>query len=190
MILAYNLRSITNDNISSKYKLPEKEPTMRKIMVFIIAMAIILSAMPVTAGDRWELILTDQLAEYYFDPETVKITTDHASNQIYLEVRVKVLYNEAGRETYLRSLSRAEIPTGGYQKFSYAINHLLFKDEQVCLLGVYDYTDTGAVLRSYDAPFKHWMDIIPGSTLEAWYNGIIAYMIHDLITTPSITPRV
>ncbi|NLY74699.1 MAG: hypothetical protein GX075_05290 [Firmicutes bacterium] len=163
---------------------------MKKIMVFMIAAAIVFSLTPVTAGDRWELILTDQLAEYYFDPETVKIMTDHASNQIYLEVRVKALYNETGRETYRQSLARAEIPTPGYQKFSYTINHLLFKDEEVCLLGVYDYSDAGAVLRSYDAPFRRWMDIIPGSTIEAWYDGIIAYMISNIIKEPSKTSGV
>lgn len=153
---------------------------MPKIIWLLVLVLLFGSIGLVEAGDRWELIMDDNLTKHFFDGESVKVLNDNGSNRIYLDVWIKVTYNGTGKDTYLESLRKAKISTTGYEKFSYAINHVLFSEEKICLLGVYDYTNNGLILRCFDAPVRLWMDIIPGSTIEVWYEHVIAFAIANM----------
>ncbi len=148
---------------------------MPKLICFLIFVLLISPITGIEAKERWELIKDDNLVKHYFDVDSIKILEDNASNSIYLDVWIKVTYKGAGKETYRESLRKAQISTVGYENFSYVINHVLFDEGRICLLGVYDYTYDGLILRCFDAPVRHWMDIIPGSTIEVWYKHIVAF---------------
>lgn len=153
---------------------------MTKLIWFIVAALLICSWNWLEAKDRWELIKDDDLIKHYFDADSVKILDDKSSNHIFLDAWIKVTYQGIGKERYRESLRKAGISILGYENFSYAINHVLFYEDKICLLGVYDYTNDGLILRSFDAPVKYWMDIIPGSTIEVWYDHVIAYAIANV----------
>ncbi len=155
---------------------------MTKIIWFLVSILLIGSLGQIEAGDRWELIMGDNLTKHFFDGERVKLINDDGSNRVYLDVWIKVTYSGTGKDTYRESLKKAQISTAGYEKFSYAINHVLFEEGKICLLGVYDYTDDGLILRCFDAPVKRWIDIIPGSTMEVWYEHVIAFAIANMNT--------
>lgn len=148
---------------------------MPKLIWFIIAVLSICSWNGLEAKDRWELIKEDDFIKHYFDIDSVKILEDETSNHIFLDTWIKVTYQGTGKDYYRESLRKAGISILGYENFSYAINHVLFDEGKICLLGVYDYTNNGLILRSFDAPVRYWMDIIPGSTIEVWYNHVIAF---------------
>lgn len=145
-------------------------------LIWILAAILLISSLSwVEAKERWELIMDDNQIKHFFDVDSIKILEDRASSSIYLDVWIKVTYSGTGKDIYRESLRKAQIPTTGYDRFSYSVNHVLFDEGKICLLGVYDYTDEGLILRCFDAPIKHWMDIIPGSTIEMWYKHVIAF---------------
>lgn len=148
---------------------------MPKIVWWLLAVLFTVSFGCINAEGRWKLIIDDELIKHFFDADSIKIVNDNVTKQIYLDVWIKVIYDGAGKDIYRDSLQKARIPTGGYENFSYAINHVLFEDGRVCLLGVYDYSDTGEILRSFDSPVRHWLDVVPGSTIEVWYQQVMAY---------------
>ena len=148
---------------------------MPKNFCLFLVFLFIFSIIQVNALDRWMLIFDSGQAKHYFDVDSIKVLSDNDHDRIYLDVWIKVSYNGTGKDAYRESLRKAKIPTQGYEDFSYAINHLLFEDGRVCLLGVYDYTNTGVILRSFDAPVQHWLDIVPGSTIDVWYQQVMAY---------------
>lgn len=148
---------------------------MPKLIWALIIAISICSWNGLEAKDRWELIKDDDLTKHYFDVNSVKILEGNALNHILLDAWIKVTYQGSGKERYRESLQKAGISILGYENFSYAINHVLFDEDKICLLGVYDYTNDGLILRSFDAPVKYWMDIIPGSTIEVWYDHVIAF---------------
>lgn len=153
---------------------------MSRIIWLLLAVFFIVSIGCVKAEGRWKVIIDDELAKHLFDVDSIKIVNDNDTNRIYLDVWIKVAYNGAGKDIYRASLEKARIPTAGYENFNYAINHVLFEDGRVCLLGVYDYTDNGVILRSFDSPVRHWLDIVPGSTIEVWYQQVMAYATANL----------
>ncbi len=148
---------------------------MPKIVWLLVAVLFALSTIGAGAESRWKLILDDDLIKHFFDTDSIKVVCDDNTDCIYLNVWIKVTYQEAGKDTYLRSLRKAKIPTDGYENFSYTINHILFGDGKICLIGVYDYTDTGVNLRSFDSPIGHWLDIVPSSIIEVWYQQVMAF---------------
>jgi hypothetical protein len=148
---------------------------MSKLTWFLILAISICSWTGLEAKDRWELIQDDDFIKHYLDVDSFKIFEDNTSNQILLDAWIKVTYRGTGKDRYRESLRKAGISILGYENFSYAINHVLFDDGKICLLGVYDYNNDGLVLRSFDAPVRYWMDIIPGSTIEVWYDQVIAF---------------
>lgn len=155
---------------------------MPKIILLLLTVLLISSVAQAKTEYRWELIMGDNLTKHFFDVDSIKILSDNGSNRIYLDVWIKVTYSGAGKNTYRESLQKAKIPTTGYEKFSYAINHVLFEEGKICLLGVYDYTNDGLILRCFDAPVRRWMDIIPSSTIEVWYEHVIAFAIANMKT--------
>lgn len=155
---------------------------MPRIIWILVLILIIGPIAGVKAEDRWELIIDNNHIKHFFDIDKIKILNDNGSNRIYLDVWIKVTYSGAGKDTYRESLRKAQISSVGYENFSYAINHVLFEEDKICLLGVYDYTNDGVILRSFDAPVKRWMDIIPGSTMEVWYEHAIAFAMANLKT--------
>lgn len=148
---------------------------MRRLIWILAAVLLISFLSRIEAKERWELIIDDNQIKHFFDADSIKIWEDKASSSIYLDAWIKVIYSGIGRDTYRETLRKAQIPTAGYEKFSYSINHVLFDEGKICLLGVYDYTEEGLILRHFDAPGKYWMGIIPGSTVEVWYKHIIAF---------------
>lgn len=155
---------------------------MPKIILLLLTVLLISSVAQAKTEYRWELIMDDNLTKHFFDVESIKILSDNGSNRIYLDVWIKVTYSGAGKNTYREILQKAKIPTTGYEKFSYAIYHVLFEEGKICLLGVYDYTNDGLILRCFDAPVRRWMDIIPSSTIEVWYEHVIAFAIANMKT--------
>jgi hypothetical protein len=148
---------------------------MPKVIWLLIAVLFTLSVVQAGAEESWKLILDDNLIKHFFDTDSIKVLRDQDTNRIHLDVWIKVTYDGIGKETYRKSLQKAKIPTDGYENFSYTINHLLFEDGKVCLLGVYDYTHAGMILRSFDSPVKCWLDIVPDSTIEVWYQQVMAF---------------
>jgi hypothetical protein len=153
---------------------------MPKIIRLLLVVFIIVSIGCVKAEGRWKVIIDNELVKHSFDVDSIKIVNDNDTHRIYLDVWIKVAYNGAGKDIYRASLKKARIPTAGYENFGYAINHVLFEDGRVCLLGVYDYTDNGVILRSFDSPVRHWLDVVPGSTIDVWYQQVMAYATANL----------
>lgn len=153
---------------------------MSKLSWFLIVFMSLSFWTGIEAKDRWEFIKDDDLSKHYFDVDSVKVFKDDTSNQILLDAWIKVTYRGIGKDRYRESLQKAGISILGYENFSYAINHVLFDDGKICLLGVYDYDQEGSVLRSFDAPLRYWMDIIPGSTMEVWYDHLIVFATTNL----------
>ncbi|MGE5604290.1 MAG: hypothetical protein ACM3YE_01200 [Bacteroidota bacterium] len=155
---------------------------MPKLLWLLLTVLFIFSVVEVNAEERWRLILDGEQIKHFFDVDSIKVVSDNDNNRIYLDVWIKVAYNGTEKNTYRESLRKAQIPTQGYENFGYAINHVLFEDGRVCLLGVYDYTNTGVILRSFDSPLRHWLDIVPGSTIEVWYQQVMAFATANMRT--------
>ena len=155
---------------------------MPKIIWLLVAVLFALSVIGVKAEERWKLILNYDLTKHFFDADSIKVVNDNDYDRIYLDVWIKVAYNGTGKGAYRESLRKAKIPTDGYENFSYAINHLLFGDGRICLLGVYDYNDTGVILRSFDSPVRHWLDIVPGSTIDLWFQQVMTFATANMRT--------
>lgn len=154
----------------------------RTIVLFFVLLLISSIA---NALDRYQWIESDDKMGYFFDTYTLKFVPglDGKPNTSIVDVWIKVVYNDDGRNFEIRKRTDDNLSTAGFYDLNYALFHyqINYKNNQICQLGYIYYANDGYILDSYETqPYlSRWGNITPGTIGEDWSFTLKKYVLNN-----------
>lgn len=156
---------------------------MRKIILMVLLLMMVYGVC--SAEERYKWIESNDRCGYFFDTQTIRFGKDFTGkvDSSLIDVWIKFVYNDAGRDEYINSRKKSKLSTDGYNELSHGFEHYIFnnKTNKFRLLYTADYKENGVLLDSYSFPsnLATWEDVIPNSLGEDWLRDATEYTTYN-----------